>query len=810
MKVILIHLSVALLTISLVGAASPALNSILPKGGQRGTDVELTFSGDRLDDVEEIILYGQGITAKELKVVDAKNVTATVSISADCPLGEHQLRLRARSGISHIGTFWVGQFPTLAEIEPNNEFEAPQKILPDHTVAGVLENEDVDYFAIDAKKGDRLTVEIEGMRLGNAFFDPYVAILNADRFELVTSDDTALLLQDCVASIIVPEDGTYIIQARESSYTGNGNCHYRMHVGNFPRPTSAFPAGGQAGQQIELSLLGDRSGEIKQSVKLPDTPTDKFPVYAQSGQWLPPSPNLLRVSPYPNVFETEPNANQGEATPTKLPLPLAFNGVISEPGDEDWYAFDAKKGQKFTFRVHARSIRSPLDPVFNLWGHDKKYVGGNDDADNRADSKYDFTAAEDGTYTIRVMDHLKNGGPDYVYRIEAEAAEPSLALNIPPFARNDFQSRQMIYVARGNRFATMVNATRTNCSGDLAISAENLPAGVTLSAETMPGNLNSFPIVFEAAADAPIAGTLADLKVQLADPKFQVSGGFYHDLDLVVGNPNNTVYYQSQVRKLAVAVVEELPFTIEIEAPSVPLVQNGTLSLKVKATRKEGFDAPITVRMLWNPPGIGSQPTMQIEKGKDEVYYTINANGDAETREWKLAMMAESDAGQGQILAATALTPITVAPPYVGTKINMAAVEQGKPGEVICNLENLKPFEGTAKIQLVGLPAKTTTVEQEITKDTQEVRFPINTEGDSPKGQHKNLFCHIEIPEAGTTIPHNTGHGGVLRIDPPPPAPKETPEPAKEEPKAEVAEAKEAPAKPLSRLEKLRQEAAKQ
>ncbi|MFK7850265.1 MAG: PPC domain-containing protein [Akkermansiaceae bacterium] len=672
------------------------------------------------------------------------------------------------------------------------------------TIAGIFQNEDVDYYAIEAKKGERLTVEIEGMRLGNAFFDPYVAILNKDRFELVTSDDTALLLQDSIASMIVPEDGTYIIQARESSYVGNGNCHYRMHVGHFPRPTIAFPAGGQTGQDIEIKLLGDKSGDITQTLKLPAKPTTDFPVFAQTGNLLSPSPNPLRVRPYPNVFEAEPNANQGQATPTKLPLPLAFNGVISEPGDQDWYAFDAKKGQKFTFRVHARSIRSPLDPVFNIWGHDKKYIGGNDDSESRADSKYDFTAAADGTYTIRIMDHLKNGGPEYVYRVEAEARTPSLALNIPPFARNNFQSRQMIYVARGNRFATLVNATRSACNGDLAITASNLPTGVTLKAETMPGNINSFPILFEAAPDAPIAGTLADLTAKLTDPKKDVSGGFFHKLDLVMGNPNNTVYYQSEINQLAVAVVEEIPFHIEIEKPNVPLVQNGTLNLKIKAIRKEGFDAPITVRNLWNPPGIGSQPTMVIAKGQTEIYYTLNANGEAQAREWKLAMMAESDAGQGQILAASALTPITVAPPYISTKLAMTAIEQGKPGEIICTVENLKPFKGKAKIQLYGLPAKTTTTEQEITKDTKEIRFPITTAPDSPKGQHKNLFCHIEVPEAGTTIPHNTGHGGVLRIDPPPPVAKD-PAPKKVDPKVAAAP-KPAAAKPLSRLEQLRQE----
>ena len=799
MKVILFHFIVALAAIQFATAATPVLNTVLPKGGQLGTEVPLTFNGERLADLEEVIFYGKGITVKDLKVVDPKKATATAVIAPDCPLGEHQLRLRAKSGITFVRTFWVGQFPTLKEVEPNNDFGTPQKITPNTTIAGVFENEDVDYYAIDAKKGERLTVEIEGMRLGNAFFDPFVAILNKDRFELVTSDDTALLLQDSIASLIVPEDGTYTILARESSYVGNSNCHYRLHVGHFPRPTIAFPAGGQVGQKIEVRLIGDKSGDIKQSVKLPATPTANFSIYAKTGNFRSPSPNTLRVSPYPNVFETEPNDNRKQATPAKQPLPLAFNGIIEKPGDFDFFNFEATKGQKFTFRVHARSIKSPLDPVFAIWGHDNKYIATNDDADDRADSKYDFTAAADGTYTIRVSDHLKNGGPDYVYRIEAETATPSLALNIPPFATNDFQNRQMIYVARGNRFATVLNATRTACSGDLAITASNLPAGVTLKTEIMPGNVNSFPVIFEAAADAPIAGTLADLTAKLTDPKMNVSGGFFHTLDLVVGAPNSTVYYQSEINQLAVAVVEEIPFKIEIEKPKVPLVQNGTLSLKVKAIRKEGFEAPITVRMLWNPPGIGSQPTMKIEKGQSEVYYTINANASAETREWKLAMMAESDAGQGQILAATALTPINVTAPYTSAKLNMAAIEQGKAGEMICTIENLKPFKGKAKIQLYGLPAKTTTTELEFTEDTKELRFPITTTADSPKGQHKNLFCHIQIPEASTTIPHNTGHGGVLRIDPPPPAPK------KKAP-TKVAKAKPAATKPLSRLEELRQE----
>ena len=49
------------------------------------------------------------------------------------------------------------------------------------TVNGVIQNEEIDYYSVQAKKGDRITAEVEGMRLGRDMFDPWAAILDADR-----------------------------------------------------------------------------------------------------------------------------------------------------------------------------------------------------------------------------------------------------------------------------------------------------------------------------------------------------------------------------------------------------------------------------------------------------------------------------------------------------------------------------------------------------------------------------------------------------------------------------------------------------
>ena len=209
------------------------------------------------------------------------HVKATLKIDADCPLGLHDLRLRTATGLSEIRTFSVGAYKEVSEVEPNDDFTKPQPIPFGSVVNGVANTEDVDYYAFEAKKGDRITAEVEGARLGITTFDPYVAIMDAKRFELASSDDAALIWQDGFASVVAPADGTYIVQVRESAYAGNGNCLYRLHVGNFPRPTATIPAGGKFGESIDVKLVGDVLGDQTIKVALPPGLTRDFGIVAR-------------------------------------------------------------------------------------------------------------------------------------------------------------------------------------------------------------------------------------------------------------------------------------------------------------------------------------------------------------------------------------------------------------------------------------------------------------------------------------------------------------------------------------------------
>ncbi len=69
-----------LLTSTFLAAAPPSLGSIIPTGGQRGTELELNFNGDRLADVKEVLFYSPGFSLVEFKVTNPKHVLAKIKI----------------------------------------------------------------------------------------------------------------------------------------------------------------------------------------------------------------------------------------------------------------------------------------------------------------------------------------------------------------------------------------------------------------------------------------------------------------------------------------------------------------------------------------------------------------------------------------------------------------------------------------------------------------------------------------------------------------------------------------------------------
>jgi len=747
-------------------AVAPNLASITPTGGQRGTEIEVGFNGDRLQDAEEIICYEPGLQIVKLSLITNKVVKAQVKLAPDCKLGEYHLRVRTTSGLSELRTFFAGPFPVMAETEPNNQLTNAQRIALNTTVTGVVSSEDVDSFIVDVKKGQRLSAEVEGIRLGRAVFDARLTVMETNGAMIADADDTWLGMQDPFVSALAPHDGTYLIQIRESTYGGSDNSHYRLHIGTFPRPAMAYPAGGRMGDELLVTYQSEATGVFTNKIKLPEVPRDKFGVFAELDGLSSPTPNWIHVSSFSNVLERLPNNDRDRATVTELDPPLALNGIISKKGEEDWFRFHALKGVALEFNVYARRLRSPLDPVLEVLDSKGQVVGSDDDGAG-VDSVLKFTPPETTNYFVRLRDTLGQGRPDFVYRLEIVPVKAQLSLKIPEVSRNDTQSRQFISVPRGNRFATLVSAKRVNFGGELVFDIDALPKGLTLLAERMAANIDSMPLVFEAAPDAPIGSRLLDLTATGTNDNKAVIGKFRQDVELVQGQPNNANYYSTSVDKLCVAITKEAPYKLRIVEPQVPLVQAGSMRLEVVAERSAGFDAPIEVNMVWNPPGISSQSEATIPKGSTNVFYQLNAGGGAETKAWKVAVLGHATVEGGELYLSTQPAKLEVATPFVTGKIETLWIQPGKTGKLTVNLQQAKPFEGKAKIQLGGLPEKVTAPDREITKQDQEVVFDVTVDAKCANGSHKNLFCSLEIKQNGQPIQHTIASGGILRIVPP-------------------------------------------
>ncbi|MBI1346221.1 peptidase [bacterium] len=789
----------ALSSLTWCEAAAPRLSTVTPRGAQRGTEVELLFQGERFEDAQQIVIYQPGMEVTSLEVVNDKQVKAKVKIAENCTLGTKHFRVRTASGLSDLQSFRVGSLPVVAEVEPNNEFATPQAIGMNVTIDGRITNEDVDYYVVEAKKGDRITAEIEAIRLGDSFFDAYIAILNEARFELSTSDDAALVYQDGIASIVAPEDGKYIVQIRETSY-GNGNF-YRCHIGHFPRPRAIVPAGGKAGSTVAVKYLGDVAGEIAQDLVIPAEASGEIFAHAQDALGLDPCGIPFRISDLDNVIEQEPNNDP--ATASAAQAPAAYNGVIGESGDVDFFKFTATKGQVLDIRVYARQIRSELDSVMyvhNLLGGN---IAGNDDTGG-PDSYIRFNPPADGEYLVSVRDHLGRGGHAFHYRIEAVPVAPRLEASINEFDR---YVETRLVVPQGGRLPILIATTRRDFGGPIEYLGENLPAGVTIESATLAADQAVAQVLIAAAADAPLGAALSKLTGKLVDPNQPntvVIGNTRQDVTMVRGQ-NNRDFFVEVPPALGLAVSQKAPFSVQIVEPKVPLVQSGVLQLKVVATRDEGFTAPIKVDLLLNPPGVNSSREVSIPEGQTEASITINSAGNAQVNDHKIAIRAKATVGNGPVESGSAFGTLKVAEPYVKLKFQQAAIEQNADSAMVVEVEVVKPFEGDAQVTLMGLPNKVTAPAMTINKETKELIFPLKAEADAPPGMNKNIFCTVVITENGEPITHNIG-SGVLRVDKPLPPKADAPVVAQAPVPMPEQKPAEAPKKPLSRLEQLRLE----
>ena len=757
-----------------VHAGSPNVSTITPAAGQRGTEVDVVLSGSRLADARGLLFNEPGIEVLGVSEVEAGKFKAKLKIAADARLGEYVFRAVSNSGIADTRLFYVTPYPVQKEadedkVDPYKVQTVPMGV----TMYGGTPGEDQDHFEVEVKKGQRVSAEVVGVRLSTQQqYDPYMIITNEKGDILATMDDGPFTRQDPALSIVAPADGKYRIVLKEATNSGQGACNNLLHVGGHPRPVVAYPGGGPAGSELKVHLLGDASGPIEQTVKLPNEPESRMSFIAEKDGVSAPQANFLRVSAFGNLLELEPNNDAVSATKAKDPLPLAFNGIIQDPGDVDFFKFSAKKDETFDFTVYARALRSPIDPVLSITKADGGGLASNDDASGQPDSYQRWKAPADGDYCISVTDQLKRGGPLFTYRVEARPMQQKLSAYLPEMVINSSQERRALPVPKGNRYATLVRVKRADVGGDVVLESKDLPSGVAIATNKIDKSVDTVPMVFEAKDDANATQKTVQVLPKLADPASapNVVSKVEHRVE-VTENGNQRAYYGVDEETLALAVTDAVPVKIELAQPKVPILQNGQMALKIAVDRKKGddgkplFNGPVQAQVLYGPPGIGTPGVVTIAEGQNEGAITISGNGNAPVMKWKTCVVASVDLGKGATWISTGLIDLEVATPFVAGTLVRTFVDQGSDSNMTLKLEHKVPFEGKAKVALVGLPQGVTADEKEVTKDDKEVKFTLKAAPNAQVGQHKTIFASFTLEKDGEPMMSTIASGGILRVD---------------------------------------------
>src|SRR5262249_40311474 len=149
----------------------------------------------------------------------------------------------------------VGQLPSVAEVEPNNEIDKAQAVPVPCIVEGQVAGNDVDFFKFPGRKGQKFLIDAQCSRIGSGV-DPQIRLTTANRAFIASVDDTPGLATDARMVVELPEDGDYVVEISDTKYQGAGRAVYRLTLGAVPAAEEVYPLGGRRDETIGLELRG--------------------------------------------------------------------------------------------------------------------------------------------------------------------------------------------------------------------------------------------------------------------------------------------------------------------------------------------------------------------------------------------------------------------------------------------------------------------------------------------------------------------------------------------------------------------------
>lgn len=441
-----------------------------------------------------------GITAEELKALNDFRISRTdpkrmanplldetlaleVTVDADAAPGVRELRLVTGLGITNPVRLVVGRYGEFREQEPNEKTpDVVTSALP-VVLNGQITPGDVDRFQFDARKGQRMVVQVAARSitpyLADAvpgWFQAVVRLTNASGTEVGYSGNYRFA-PDPVLLCSIPADGRYTLEVRDSIYRGRQDFVYRVTVGEVPFVTGAFPLGGSSATNVSLLGWNLPATHAKIEVGGLEPGTHDLPLFGDPTLRLP--------------FQVG-TGHEVTGTPTKGGQPISpgtvVNGRIGQPGEVDQFLVSAKAGTRLVAEVTARRLGSPLDSCLQVTDPRGCRLAFNDDWDDRsegllthqADSRVEFTMPAGGKVALALRDTQSHGGPEYGYRLAVREPQPDFSLRMVPSSvvmRPGTVTPITVYALRKDGFTGAIDLDLGGTLPRFRVSGGRIPPG---------------------------------------------------------------------------------------------------------------------------------------------------------------------------------------------------------------------------------------------------------------------------------------------------------------------------------------------
>ncbi len=216
------------------------------------------------------------------------------------------------------------------------------------------------------------------------------------------------------------------------------------------RLQSIFPAGGKAGEAVEITLTGgtdldeldgmlfshpgiqakkkDGATNVFTVTVAGDVPTGPYEARVH-GLYGTSNPRIFSIGQLPEVKEVEPNATKETATP--IQIGSVVNGQSAGGADIDLYKLTGKAGQRVLIECEALAIDSKFQGELRITNAAGKLLGRASSLAKKVDPILDVTFPADGEYILRVVDAVYGNGADYSYRLKVHAG-PHVDYVVPP------------------------------------------------------------------------------------------------------------------------------------------------------------------------------------------------------------------------------------------------------------------------------------------------------------------------------------------------------------------------------------------